>query len=402
MTVGGVGVIMLPAMLSRRSLVLTVGAALLALPIAVLLLWAWERLSTEPSARFEGASFQVLAGEGGFAQGGLELRSAGTAGQGVLALRLKDLPAAKFGSLKFSVIGLDRAAGAGVYWNRKDSPAVSHARPLSLEEVRLGEAQIAGDARWRGDIQTFGLIVQGPLNGEVVLRSLGFVADSATFGEVTGRVLANWRRVGDWEGGSVNFYIGAEREERRLTPVSFSLTWLFATVVLMAISRRLGWERESEWLPMPTLVMFAFLVAWAVLDLRWQRDLWHRHFTPTDDSLVLADMERAKFWAEFRPRVLTDVSRMFIVSDDPSGYLAYRTRYHLGATPTSFGMTRLPSASERRPGDLILVLGSREPLTVDTASKRLVSATDSVPVTMLLTSPVAGTLFKILDDEGPK
>jgi hypothetical protein len=65
-------------------------------------------------------------------------------------------------------------------------------------------------------------------------------------------------------------------------------------------------------------------------------------------------------------------------------------------------MTRLPSASERRPGDLILVLGSREPLTVDTASKRLVSPTDSVPVTMLLNSPVAGTLFKILDDEGPK
>jgi hypothetical protein len=387
-------------MLSRRSIALTVSAAVLAVPLAVLILWLWERLSTEPSARFEGVSFQLLSGEGGFGQGGLELRQVGPNGQGIMGVRIRNLPAEKFGEISFSMLGLENAQGAGVYWHRKSDPGVSHARALSIDEVRNGRARLDVDPQWVGEIQTFGFIVQGPIKSAVVLRSLGFVPDNAAVSEVFSRLVQNWTSVTDWGGGSVNFYIGAERDERRLTPVAFGLTWLFSGLLIFLILRRMGWVNDDE-LPVTAVAVAGFLVVWAALDLRWQVDLWQRHFVPTDDALVAADERRAKLWAEVRPRLFNAQSRVFIVSDDPSGYLAYRTRYHLGATRSSFGMLRLPNVAERRAGDLILILGSREPLQVDRSKNLLFSPSESVPATLVFNSPELGTVFRVLGGGSP-
>ena len=88
-------------------------------------------------------------------------------------------------------------------------------------------------------------------------------------------------------------------------------------------------------------------------------------------------------------------ARILLVSHDPSGYVAYRSRYHLGAARTSFAMDRLPTSAERQPGDYLLLMSSTEPLTVDKARGFVSSQTERIPVDFLKNAPEAGVLLRV-------
>lgn len=359
-------------------------AGVLALPITLVLLFLVERNAGVPELRLEGFVFQLLVGQGGMTPSGLELRAPDASGRALAALPLSNLRAERYRALRFDVTGLDLAAGSSLYWVRADQPTVGLSRPLTLEEARRGDVQLDQDPRWRGEILSVGFIVQSPFDSPVLIRSIGFVPNETSFGDVTRRLLDNWTYLSDWDGGSVNFYVGARREERRLTPVVMVSIWLVTALLL-------GWVLGAK-----SMSVVMLLVAWGLLDVRWQADLWARHLQPTNDSALEADARRAATLQEWRNSWMTDAtSRVFIVSDDPSGYAAYRSRYHLGAVRTSFGMTRLPNLAERRAGDFVLVLGSREPLQLNRRAGLLMSPTETVPIDLLAGTAEAGTLFRV-------
>lgn len=366
-------------------------AGLLAIPLVVFIFWVWERLTVTPAIRFEGPAFQLLAGEGASTQFGLQITKVAADGRAVVGLPMGGRDASAFDSLSFEIRGLEGATGAGIYWTRTDQPGVGIPRPFSLEEVREGRVVLSGFPGWEGRLDSVGFIVQGPLQGEVLFRAINLQPDKSTLLAVASRLVRQWSVLGDWDGGSVNFYVGAERTERRLTPALAATLWLFVVVLLwrIAILNRIGMP------PLPAVLVAGFLVAWAALDLRWQTDLIHRHFTPSTDPLVATDRERARFWAENKAKIFSAEQRVFLVSNDPTSYVAYRTRYHLGAVRTSFASTGLPAEGQRRVGDYILILGSREPVRFDEASQRLSIGETTVAAKLIFNVPEAGALLQI-------
>jgi hypothetical protein len=77
------------------------------------------------------------------------------------------------------------------------------------------------------------------------------------------------------------------------------------------------------------------------------------------------------------------------------GYAVYRTRYHLGAADTSFGLDRLPSIAERRAGDYLIVFGLRDRLEYVRSRGVIESSTESIPVDLIANSPETGGIFRI-------
>lgn len=380
--------------LRRRAWLHAAFAALLAVPAVVLVFWFWERLTVTPAVRFEGPSFQLLAGQGASTQFGLQIPRMASEGRIIVGLPMGARDAADFDSLSFDIRGLENAAGAGLYWTRADNPAVGIPRPLSLDEVRQGRVALTGYPGWEGGLESVGFVVQGPLRGEVLFRFVNLQPAKSTVWDVAKRLAVNWMALGDWDGGSVNFHIGAERTERRLTPVLSVILWVMAWLLICRVA-----QINQVDLPRLAAVLLAgLLLGWAALDLRWQMTLLHRHLAPPADPLVALDERRAIFWAENKPKLFSDPTRrVFVVTDDPSGYVAHRTRYHLGSVRSSFGMLRLPSEAERRVGDYVLILGSREPVRFDPLVQQLVVGTMSIPAKLIFNVPEAGALVEITD-----
>lgn len=369
-------------------------SALLALPLVVFAFWIWERMGAAPTVKLEGYNFQILTGEGVPAEGGVAIRRVGADGRALVALSVPDLSAENYAEVVFDVSGLESAAGGGVYWTNNNKPEVGHPRPLSIEDVQRGRLQLSGDPRWRGTIGSFGFIVQGPVSRDIVFRSIGFSAGSQSLADVARRLGSNWASLAEWDGGGVNFHIGASRTERLMTPALSVLLWAILTAALHGLFVLTGFVNKKSGSSV-SLFVALILAGWAALDLRWQAELSRRHVTQAADAMLTADARRARALAEVKARFFDNDHRVFIVSDDPSGYVAYRTRYHLGATRSSFGMDRLPTESERRPGDYILVLGSRRPLTIDRRAEFIASDSETIPATLIVNSPDVGALLRI-------
>jgi hypothetical protein len=371
-----------------------VASAVIAIPLVIVAFWLWEGYRASPALQFEGVKLQVLEGEGVPAAGGVSIRTVSPQGRAMIAIPVGVADAARYPLVSFTVVGLDRAGGAGVYWTNTDKPGVGHPRPLSLEEARSGVIRLQGDPRWQGSIESLGFIIQGPLAQEVLFQSIGLSSDSVSFLDVAQRLKLNWLALANWDGGSVNFHIGASRTERIMTPVLSVFLWAVLTFSLFIAFLRFGRFSSAG----ATLSLFVTLLlgAWALLDLRWQAELVGRHFNSEEDVMLAADQRRREALSKLREEFNGfGQARILLVSHDPSGYVAYRTRYHLGAARTSFAMDRLPTPAERRPGDYLLLMSSTEPLTVDKARGFVSSQTESIPVDFLKNAPEAGVLMRV-------
>ncbi len=380
----------------RRAWIGALVLGLLAIPSTVVLLWIWVRLGSVAPLRFEGPSLMVLEGDAVASQGGLQVRGTSPQGRVIVGVGLAGIDASRLGAVVFDAPGLQTATGAGLYWTARSNPSLGIPRELSLAEVVRGRADLSTDPRWTGNLESLGLIINGPLKGEITIRYLGLVPQRPGLTDVAAQLARNWVSPADWDGGAVNFYIGADRTERRYTRALSVLLWILSFAVLCRLAERLRVAQP----PIEKTLLVALLVGWALLDLRWQTDLVHRYLAPSNDQLVEVDRRRAALWAQARKPLEREGTRVFLVSDDPSSFLTHRTRYHLGSVRTSMGMTRLPQRSERRAGDYLLVLGSREPLSYDAARGVLSGGGEAVPARLLFNSPVIGALFEVTGSGG--
>ena len=166
-----------PASARQRTTLLIVAAAAV---LAVALIYfsgprtTAQRASSSASIGFPGSAFGILAGEGGITPQGAELRQVAANGQGVIAALVNDLSADRYRVVAFTASGLESAVGAGVYWHREQDPERSHARGLTLAEVRAGRVTLGPEDNWSGEIQTFGFVVQGPIGSPVVISEVSF------------------------------------------------------------------------------------------------------------------------------------------------------------------------------------------------------------------------------------
>jgi hypothetical protein len=377
---------MAATMISRSKLAYSVTAGFLLAWIAAYFL---EGGIAGPSARYDSTRFQAVAGTGVLTQSGFEVTSAAPNGQAMVVVELPEsIDASDFPQITFKAPGLESAAGAGLFFITAAEPTRGFPIPLTLEQVRAGSVALDSVPNWRGEIIRIGFVVQGPWPQPVVFRELGLVPLERSLGALVTRVSRQWVQWSGWDGGAVNFYIGADRSERRLTPLVFTSLWvLFAALIYLA------WRGEQRRLVIVSLI----LGGWLLLDLRWQVDLWQRHGADEPDPALLADERRRALLTQLKESQLGQRpdARVFIISADTTGYSVYRTRYHLGATQTSFGLDRLPSANERREGDFLIVFGLRDKLEYSRSRGVIESSTEIIPVDLIANSPETGGIFRI-------
>jgi hypothetical protein len=375
--------------LSRRIGVVA-ASALLGLALALLLLG----LAPTPSTQLTGAQFQVREGAGKVVGDALEVSGLAPNGQIVLVAALPDIPAYRYASVAFRASGLEGTQSAAVFWISRAAPKDAHPRALTPDAIRAGRVVLAGDERWRGDMITLGFVAQGPMRGPIRLEAVELQPGSIGWDEAMGVVLRNWSHLEGWGGGSVNFHVGALRSERRLTPVVLVALWVACALVVFAGAAKLFLPAPARpsW---PLALLVALLAGVAVLDLRWQFELMHRAGQTLKADGRPPDSDAQRALGELRSHITDPKARVIVVSDDPVGYDTHRARYHLLPVRTSFGMDRLPTAAQARPGDYLLLLSYRGEIRYDAAAGVLATPQTTLGVELIARSPVAGALFRI-------
>ncbi|MEN9417843.1 MAG: hypothetical protein RI988_1463 [Pseudomonadota bacterium] len=347
-----------------------------------------------PSVRLEGSQFQLREGSGKTVGAALEVAAASANGQVVAVSGVPELPAYRYRSVRFRATGLESSIQPAVFWIAGSAPRDAHARPLSAAEIQAGEAVLSSDDRWRGDIISFGVVTQGRLASPLRLEMVELLPAPLAWDETLALLVRNWTHLDSWSGGSVNFYVGALRSERRLTPVVMMAAWASLTLVVFALGQAVSRGRLTtrDWAPAAAATLLAGMF---LLDLRWQADAAFRATRTLGSAEDVPDSSARRALEGFRALITEPRARVLVVTDDAGSYATQRARYHILPLRASYGMTRLPMPTESQPGDYLLLLSYKGPIRFDAANGLLITPERSLPVDLLARSPDAGALFRI-------
>ena len=354
-------------------------------------------LTAAPPVRLSGAELQLASGQGGPTPNGLEIRQPGPDGRGVARGLVERLVRAKlFRRFSWRVDGLEPGSELRLIW-------VTLAEPRTLRERRLpsvseGTIDLATEPHWQGRIAAIGLTVRGAFASPVTVQQLELRPAPLTVGELGRWAVDEWRIFEDWSQRSINYASGAPLDAL-FPPVLIVALWIgFSSVLYAGLNppRR----RPGALLPYATL----FLLGWLLLDLRWQWELSGRlertveRFAGkdmVDRRLADLDGEFYRFLREVRRRLPEKPVRLFIVSNDPAGFLAGRARYHLLPHNGYMGFSRPPETAQAN--DYVLILSPLPGVRYDRQKQALEWENRRLLAEVQYSAP-AGTLFRVRGD----
>jgi hypothetical protein len=263
-----------------------------------------------------------------------------------------------------------------------------------------GELDLSAEPDWRDRIVAIGLVVSGPLPQPVVVRRLELRSAVPSTGELLRWAVDEWTAFEDWSQRSINYTSGAPLDAL-FPPVLVVALWVGFSSVLYALLDRPR-RRTGGLAPYAAL----FLLGWLVLDLRWQWDLGQRleqtarGFAGQDETgrrLAALDGDLYRFLLEVRRRLPEEPARIFIVSNDPTGFWAGRARYHLLPHNGYAGLSRIPQPGEARAGDYVLILSPLPDVGYDPGPRVLAGPNVRWPAEMLHVA-ASGALFRLQGD----
>lgn len=352
-----------------------VSGALLAVWLFLLFYRIGGLTSVAPPIALSGASWRLAQGQGEATAAGLVIRQAGSQGWALVQGSARIAPAAVYRQIAWQIADLPPDRELRLVWNTLDDPARSYSRTLG-RGLNHGMLDLGAEPRWRGRILALGLLVPGPLTEPVRIERLELRPVTPAFGALAQELAADWRAFEPWSQRSINF--AADAPLNALFPpvpmVLLALALSAACYALLEPPRR----RPGVLWPYVGLL----LLGWLALDLRWQWTLTERlRQTAADFAGKSAEqrwlaMDQAlyPFLQEVRkhlPQLPQSVSRLFIISADPTGFATGRARYHLLPHNSYVGFTALPLSGMARPGDYLLLLAPLADLRYDSAQGRL-------------------------------
>lgn len=211
-------------------------------------------------------------------------------------------------------------------------------------------------------------------------------------------MVEDWLKLEPWSGRSINFHAGIQSRNQRLTPVSLIALWVALSGMLWVLAN----HRRSARHIMGGLALL-FLLGWLALDLRWQRQLASRlvetharygHLPITERPGAGPDAQIAQAVNRARQTLLSQPTRLLILSKDPNGYVTQRTRYHF-LTNRVYATDRLPPPKRFHEGDHILVMAQPGMARYDPLQGRLLNNKAAVAVEFLGQIPDLGTLYRV-------
>ncbi len=316
--------------------------------------------------RWTGEELHALGLDAEVRGGAVWLRASETSVQGVVTTGPVSFEAVPADVLRLHAKGLHPATGARVFWRTSAAPRAFESLAVEMTpggRIAIGMGDVFG---WSGTVTEVGLLVTGVIPEPIELRYIA--VEPLTPGSLWPVLWTQWFSFQPWRHASINF-LNVSRGSY-LSPVVAAALWI---VIVWACYRWLPGRRSWSW----RWAFSVFLVAWVVLDLRFQADLlfklWETRFTYAGKDVEerLASGPDAALYnmaQQFLDQVDTTDSRVFVVSDEPQavrGYKRYRTHYFL-LPANAFSMSRNPPASDRLlPGDVILVIGPHAKLRFD-------------------------------------
>lgn len=346
-----------------------------------------------------GAELRATSPDAQAAPAGLAVHDVPSGGRATALADGLQLQADAFASVVVEVEGYRPRDTLHVLWSTTAAPDTVVGMPLSWSGGATLAARLEGQPPWRGGVTALGVGVVGPLAAPLTIRRLTLVPRSAA-----ASAAAAWREWTAFEGldaHSSNFVIGgSDRLRPRLRPVPATAAWLALALGVHILAR--GLRRRG---PDPRVVAAVVLTGWAVLDLRWQVDLWRqlgltreRYAGKSwlDKRLAAEDGDLFRFALELKARLPPSPQVVYLLARDPEGadrYLQLRTRYHL--LPHNVCANDALPPAEIAAGEYLVVLGSRSDLVYDDAAGTLRATPDGrqIPVERLLVDAL-GTLYR--------
>ena len=382
----------------RGGLMMWLGAALLGAALTMLAVLLFYRtgglLSVAPPVRLSGAELQMASGQGELTPNGLQIRQPGPDGIGAVQGLVRRMVQAKlFRRLSWRVEGLEPGSELRLIW-------VTLAEPRTLRERRLpaeseGVIDLATEPHWQGRIAAIGLTVRSAFASPVTVQQLELRPAPLTVGELGRWAVDEWRIFEDWSQRSINYASGAPLDAL-FPPVLIVALWIGLSAALYT-GLNPPRQRPGALLPYAAL----FLLGWLLLDLRWQWELRERlertvaRFAGkdmTDRRLADLDGEFYRFLLDVRRQLPEQPVRLFIVSQDPAGFLAGRARYHLLPHNGYTGFSRPPDTAQA--DDYVLLLTPLPGVRYNRQEQALVWENRRLPVEIRYSAP-AGALFRV-------
>lgn len=373
------------------------GGALLAVLALLLFYLSGGLAQVAPPVLLTGASLQLTSGQGAPTAAGLEIRQPGPLELAVVRGSIRRVQANLYRHLSWQISGLEPGREIRLVWATLDDPRTTRERVLPPGSSDGGTLDLSTEPGWQGRIIAIGLVVRGPLAQPLVVRGLELRPMPLTTGQLLRQMVEDWTTFEDWSQRSINYTAGASLNAL-FPPVLMMALWVGFSAVLYAMFNP---QRRAPGTRMPYAALF--LLGWLALDLRWQWDLGQRlertaeRFAGKDETgrrLAALDGELYQFLLEVRQRLPEQPARLFIVSNDPGGFLAGRARYHLLPHNGYAGLSRLPHNSEAHAGDYVLILAPLNEVRYDRERQMLESAGVQLPAEMLYAA-ASGTLFRV-------
>lgn len=269
-----------------------------------------------------------------------------------------DFRARELGLIDWDVAGVPANAEVQLLFNSDYTPRRAHQRPLAVDAGRVLPLSLSGDRDWLGRITGLALVVRAP-GATFEVRGLSAKPESAM--QLVADRVREWFAYERWTGTSINAITGGAQSQSLPMSIPVAIGALIGALLLALLHR----FAPARW---PVTVVagaaLVFLVAWAVLDLRWSANLARqvaetlgRYGGKSDDERRLAaeDAELAAFVERARAAMPADPQRVFVLAQ--AHYFRGRAGWHLLPhrawwAPTS---NDPPQDHQLRPGDYVLV-----------------------------------------------
>ncbi len=258
-------------------------------------------------------------------------------------------------------------------WRTRETPGRTFSKRLELQSSGIATAELDEEPGWRGSVIGVALAVQGALPQPIGVESL--TLSSVTLGSVLGEMVSDWGTFFRFRGNSFTFPFDEERGHTLSLLLATALSGAVAALLYAQLMRRR--KRAVD-----TRVLWAiFLVAWLVVDLRWQVNLGRqlaltaRQFAgrsidekhrAEDDHQIYEVMQQVRAALPAAP------VRLVLLSDVPT--LRTRGAYFLLPHNVMWQFGRRnprPGPEQLHPGEYVLLL-LYSGLGYDSAQKRLV------------------------------
>lgn len=324
-------------------------------------------------ARWAGDELQALGLNAGVREGAVWLPASETTVRGVVTTGPISLEAATVDVLRVHAPGLHPATGVRVFWRTSAAPEAFESLPLEMTRggrIALGMNDVAA---WSGVVTEVGLLLTGPVPEPVTVRYIE--AEPLTPGSLWPVLWTQWRSFLPWKQASVNF-LNVSRGTY-LSPVVAAAMWI---VLVWVCYRLLAGRQLWNW----RWAFSIFLVAWILLDLRFQSDLLFKlretrfNYAGKSVEARLASGPDAVLYEavrHFLDQVDTSNTRVFVLTDEPAAVRAYkrhRVHYYLLPVNAFSGMRQPPSPDQLVPGDVIFIVGPHGRVHFNNARSELV------------------------------